>query len=200
PKLQSDSSVIATSRAVDVLGMESMPDLENFAEKKQRAEEESYAGGFSGVNPHANRTHSVVTLFSTNKGLIVHNAVLLKKYQICLVGLTVPDFLLASVRINGNPSNPEDYMIEQKRLRDFEGLKTEKDVAVLEALMKFSYYSTIGNMDEAYRCVKTIKNSTVWQSLARMCISSGRLDVAEVCLAQMQDGVAASALREARTK
>ncbi|KAF8292793.1 putative intraflagellar transport protein 140 [Trypanosoma cruzi] len=200
PKLQSDSSVIATSRAVEVLGMESMPDLENFAEKKQRAEEESYAGGFSGVNPHANRTHSVVTLFSTNKGLIVHNAVLLKKYQICLVGLTVPDFLLASVRINGNPSNPEDYMIEQKRLRDFEGLKTEKDVAVLEALMKFSYYSTIGNMDEAYRCVKTIKNSTVWQSLARMCISSGRLDVAEVCLAQMQDGVAASALREARTK
>ncbi|RNF21419.1 Intraflagellar Transport Protein 140 [Trypanosoma conorhini] len=180
--------------------MESMPDLENLAEKQQQLEEESYAGGLSGVNPLANRTHSVVTLFSTNKGLVVHNAVLLKRYHICLVGLTIPDFLLASVRINGNPSNPEDYMIEQKRLRDFEGLKTEKDVAVLEALMKFSYYSTIGNMDEAYRCVKTIKSPTVWQSLARMCIFSGRLDVAEVCLAQMQDGVAAAALREARRR
>ncbi|RNF11394.1 Intraflagellar Transport Protein 140 [Trypanosoma rangeli] len=199
PNSRSDSFSAITNHAEAVSAMESMPDLENFAEKQQRREEESYANGLSGVNPLANRTHSVVTLFSTNKGLIVHNAVLLKRYHICLVGLTIPDFLLASVRVNGNPSNPEDYMIEQKRLRDFEGLKTEKEVPVLEALMKFSYYSTIGNMDEAYRCVKTIKNPTVWQSLARMCISSGRLDVAEVCLAQMQDGVAAGALREART-
>ncbi|KEG12663.1 intraflagellar transport 140 [Trypanosoma grayi] len=182
-----------------VLTNEAMPDLENFAEKKQLMEDRQMSG-ICGVNPLANRTHSVVTLFATNKGLVVHNAVVLRRYHICLVGLTIPDFLLASVRINGNPSNPEDYMIEQKRLRDFEGLKTEKDAAVLEALMKFSYYSTIGNMDEAYRCVKTIKSPTVWQSLAKMCVFSGRLDVAEVCLAQMQDGVAASALREARLK
>ncbi|ORC92553.1 intraflagellar transport 140 [Trypanosoma theileri] len=197
---QNDPSSGTTKRDEEVIANEAMPDLENFAEKKQRMEDERYLSGFSGVNPLANRTHSVVTLFATNKGLVVHNAVLLKRYHICLVGLTIPDFLLASVRINGNPSNPEDYMIEQKRLRDFEGLKTEKDAAVLEALMKFSYYSTIGNMDEAYRCVKTIKSPTVWHSLAKMCVFSGRLDVAKVCLAQMQDGVAASALREACTK
>nr|CCC94455.1 unnamed protein product [Trypanosoma congolense IL3000] len=174
-----------------------LPDLENFADRKDKPDSD-VGGGFSGVNPFAHRAHNLVTLFATNRGLVVHNSVELQSYHICLVGLTVPDFLLTSVRINGNPANPEDYMIEQKRLRDFEGLKTDKDAAVLEALMKFSYYSTIGNMDEAYRCVKTIKAATVWQSLAKMCVLSGRLDVASVCLAQMQDGVAASALRAAQ--
>nr|CCC52348.1 conserved hypothetical protein, fragment [Trypanosoma vivax Y486] len=181
------------------LGDVAMPDLENFAEKNCQEDNADCLSGISGVNPLANRSHHLVTLFATNKGIVVHNTVELKRYHICLVGLTIPDFLLTSVRFNGNPGKPEDYMIEQKRLRDFEGLKTEKDAAVLEALMKFSYYSAIGNMDEAYRCVQTIKSPAVWQNLAKMCVYSGRLDVASVCLAQMQDGVAACALRVART-
>lgn len=172
---------------------EAMPDMENFAEKKEERRNSLGATNYLGA-----REHNIVTLFSTRTGLEVHNAVFLKAYQICLVGLTIPDFLLASVKINGNPSKPEDYVIEQKRLRDFDSLKSDKDVVVREALMKFSYYSTIGNMDEAYRCIKTIKNQAAWQALARLCVSNGRLDVAAVCLATIQDGVAARGLREAR--
>ncbi|KPI89602.1 hypothetical protein ABL78_1267 [Leptomonas seymouri] len=176
---------------------EALPDMENFAEKKQ-AMEEARRGSLGATNYIDHRAHNIVTLFATNTGLVVQNVGSLRRYQICLVGLTIPDFLLASVKIDGNPSNAEDYVIEQKRLRDFEGLKSDKDVAVREALMKFSYYSTIGNMDEAYRCVKNIKNPAAWQGLARLCVSSGRLDVAAVCLATMEDCVAARALREAR--
>lgn len=172
---------------------DAMPNMENFAEKKKEERRSSLgATNFLGA-----REHSIVTLFSTRTGLEVHNAVSLKPYQICLVGLTIPDFLLTSVKIDGNPSKPEDYVIEQKRLRDFDGLKSDKDVVVREALMKFSYYSTIGNMDEAYRCIKTIKDPTAWQALARLCVSNGRIDVAAVCLASIQDGVAARGLREA---
>ncbi|CCW62699.1 unnamed protein product [Phytomonas sp. EM1] len=176
---------------------EPMPDLENFAEKK-----ESGAGwgnrslGLMGIL--SSRAHNLVTLFATDNGLVVHNSAPLKVYQICLVGLTIPDFLLSSVKIDGDPSNPHDYVIEQKRLRDFDGLQSDNDVAVREALMKFSYYSTIGNMDEAYRCMKMIKDPSAWQSLARMCVSTGRLDVAAVCLATINDAVAARALRESQ--
>lgn len=102
------------------------------------------------------------------------------------------------MKIFGNVTRPDEYVIEQKRIRDFDGLKTDKDVVVREALMKFSYYSTVGNMDEAYRCIKSIKNIAAWQGLARMCVSNGRLDVAAVCLATMQDGVACRTLREVR--
>ncbi|CCW70532.1 unnamed protein product [Phytomonas sp. Hart1] len=176
---------------------EPMPDLENFTEKK-----DSGAGwcsrtlGFMSIL--SSRAHNLVTLFATYNGLVVHNTAPLKAYQICLVGLTIPDFLLSSVKIEGDPSNPQDYVVEQKRLRDFDGLQSDNDVAVREALMKFSYYSTIGNMDEAYRCMKTIKDQSAWQSLARMCVSTGRLDVAAVCLATISDGVAARALRESK--
>lgn len=176
---------------------EALPDMENFAEKKE-AMEDARRGSLGATNYIDHRAHNLVTLFATHAGLVVQNVGSLRRYQICLVGLTIPDFLLASVKINGNPGNAEDYVIEQKRLRDFEGLKSDKDVAVREALMKFSYYSTIGNMDEAYRCVKNIKNPAAWQGLARLCVSSGRLDVAAVCLATMEDCVAARALREAR--
>ncbi|KAG5496090.1 hypothetical protein JKF63_02388 [Porcisia hertigi] len=176
---------------------EALPDMENYAEKKAEMEDARH-GSVGATNYVSQLAHNIVTLFATHNGLVVQNVALMRRYQICLVGLTIPDFLLASVKINGNPSAAEDYVIEQKRLRDFEGLKTDKDVAVREALMKFSYYSTIGNMDEAYRCVKSIKNPAAWQGLARLCVTSGRLDVAAVCLATMEDCVAARALREAR--
>ncbi|KAK7199635.1 intraflagellar transport protein 140 [Novymonas esmeraldas] len=176
---------------------EALPDMENFAEKKIELED-ARRGSVDATSYVSRRAHNIVTLFATHGGLVVQNVASMRRYQICLVGLTIPDFLLASVKINGNPSNADDYVIEQKRLRDFEGLKSDKDVAVREALMKFSYYSTIGNMDEAYRCVKNIKNPAAWQGLARLCVASGRLDVAAVCLATMEDCVAARALREAR--
>ncbi|CAM42833.2 conserved hypothetical protein [Leishmania braziliensis MHOM/BR/75/M2904] len=176
---------------------EALPNMENYAEKKAELEE-ARRGSVGATNYVAQRAHNIVTLFATHHGLVVQNVASMRRYQICLVGLTIPDFLLASVKINGNPSAAEDYVIEQKRLRDFEGLKSDKDVAVREALMKFSYYSTIGNMDEAYRCVKNIKNPAAWQGLARLCVTSGRLDVAAVCLSTMEDCVAARALREAR--
>ncbi|EPY29346.1 Intraflagellar Transport Protein 140 [Strigomonas culicis] len=170
-----------------------LPDMQNFAEAA-----EGRRGSIGVTNFLGNRSHNLVTLFATHKGLVLHNSVSLKEYQICLVGLTIPDFLLASIKINGDPTNAEDYVIEQKRLRDFDGLKSDKDVVVREALLKFSYYATIGNMDEAYRCIKTIKNPAAWHGLARMCVSNGRLDVAAVCLATMQDGVAARLLRESK--
>lgn len=195
--LTSSNEATKSSRSARHDVLEAMPDMENFMEKKKK-EEDGQRGSLGATNLIAAREHNIVTFFSTQTGLQVHNAVSLKPYQICLVGLTIPDFLLASVKINGNASKAEDYVIEQKRLRDFDGLKSDKDVVLREALMKFSYYSTIDNMDEAYRCIKSIKNPAAWQALARLCVSNGRIDVAAVCLATIQDGVAARALREAR--
>lgn len=195
--LTSPNEPTKSSRSAHHDTLEVMPDMENIMDKKNK-EEGGQRGPLGAVNLFGSREHNIVTFFSTPTGFEVHNAVSLKPYQICLVGLTIPDFLLTSVKINGNASKPEDYVIEQKRLRDFDGLKSDKDVVLREALMKFSYYSTIGNMDEAYRCIKAIKNPVAWQALARLCVSSGRIDVAAVCLATVQDGVSARALREAR--
>jgi intraflagellar transport protein 140 len=56
------------------------------------------------------------------------------------------------------------------------------------------------NMDEAHRAVKLIKNPSVWENMALMCVKTRRLDVAEVCLGQMGFARGAAAVRLARTE
>ena len=47
-------------------------------------------------------------------------------------------------------------MVSRKILRDFVGLENA-DKNAREAMMNFSYYLTIGNMDEAFKAIKLIR-------------------------------------------
>ena len=49
---------------------------------------------------------------------------------------------------------------------------------VRSALLEFSYNLAINNMDEAFRAVKAIKSTAVWENMAHLCIKNKRLDVA----------------------
>ena len=149
--------------------------------------------------------HNMHTFFCSPNGLVLHHTVPLSRTQVCLVGCTVPNLYISSVKEGRSAANPNDFILETKKLRDFEGMFASAaaadgtiDLKVKEALMMFSYNTTIGNMDEAYRAVRTVKDTSVWHNLAKMCVTTKRLDVAEVCLANMQDGVAARALRESK--
>lgn len=54
-------------------------------------------------------------------------------------------------------------------------------------------------MDAAFRAIKLVQSSSVWTSLAKMCVKTKRLDVAGVCLGHMGNAMAARALRIAMT-
>ncbi|KAF4087733.1 hypothetical protein AMELA_G00073850 [Ameiurus melas] len=87
-------------------------------------------------------------------------------------------------------------MVVRRALRDFVGLEScEKQTR--DAMLNFSFYLTIGDMDEAFRAIKLIKSEAVWENMARMCVKTCRLDVARVCLGNMGNARAARALREA---
>jgi intraflagellar transport protein 140 len=58
----------------------------------------------------------------------------------------------------GNQSN---MIILRRPMKDFLGLENV-DEATKKAIMNFSFYLTVGNMDEAYNSVRNIKNNTVW--------------------------------------
>jgi len=47
-------------------------------------------------------------------------------------------------------------MVSRRIMRDFYGLENA-DSSAQEAMMNFSYYLTIGNMDEAFKAIKLIK-------------------------------------------
>uniref|UniRef100_A0A3P8W0R8 Intraflagellar transport 140 n=1 Tax=Cynoglossus semilaevis TaxID=244447 RepID=A0A3P8W0R8_CYNSE len=90
-------------------------------------------------------------------------------------------------------------MVSRRALRDFVGLENcEKSTR--DAMLNFSFYLTIGDMDEAFKSIKLIKSKAVWENMARMCVKTCRLDVARVCLGNMGNARAAKALKEAEAE
>jgi intraflagellar transport protein 140 len=68
-------------------------------------------------------------------------------------------------------------IIIRKSMKDFVGLESVEE-SIRKAIMNFSHYLTVGNMDEAYNSVRNIRNNTVWQNMAQMCVKTKRMDVA----------------------
>ncbi|KAJ8399837.1 hypothetical protein AAFF_G00405670 [Aldrovandia affinis] len=97
------------------------------------------------------------------------------------------------------PQSSAPPMVSRRALRDFVGLE-ECDKPTRDAMLNFSFYLTIGDMDEAFKSIKLIKSEAVWENMARMCVKNRRLDVARVCLGNMGHARGARALREAEAE
>ncbi|XP_035468905.1 intraflagellar transport protein 140 homolog [Scophthalmus maximus] len=161
---------------------------------------------------------SVVTLFCTQEhGLLLQDcypkpaglqALLALDvpyyYFSCKPGEKDPGLTTASATTSTPPHQPQPsrvpaqfpHMVSRRTLREFVGLETcEK--ATRDAMLNFSFYLTIGDMDEAFKSIKLIKSKAVWENMARMCVKTCRLDVARVCLGNMGNAKAAKALKEA---
>jgi len=79
-------------------------------------------------------------------------------------------------------------------MRDFMGLENS-DESILKAILNFSFYVSAGNMDEAFKAVKTIQNVSVWENMCLMSVKTRRFDVAEECLRNMRFARGAKAVR-----
>uniref|UniRef100_A0A0N5AIM0 Intraflagellar transport protein 140 homolog n=1 Tax=Syphacia muris TaxID=451379 RepID=A0A0N5AIM0_9BILA len=64
-------------------------------------------------------------------------------------------------------------------------------------MINFSFYLTIGRIDEAFKEIKFIKSDKVWEHMALMCLKTRRLDVALTCLGNMGNACGARVVREA---
>ncbi len=141
----------------------------------------------------------IVTLFAT-----VDCGVLLQDSFACpssetLLGLEVPNLQFLSRPNDESKGAALIPKVKSRTLRDFVGLESLDESAKAD-LINFSYYLTIGNMDEAFRAVKKIQTSTLWENMARMCVKTKRLDVAEVCLGNMGHATGAAAVRQAKVE
>ncbi|KAK7788798.1 hypothetical protein R5R35_010909 [Gryllus longicercus] len=135
----------------------------------------------------------LVTIFTTpEQGIILQDIFPMSSDFTKLLGVHTPHYLLLK-----KPSQTSATNSEKLIMRDFEGLQT-CDKSTRDAVLHFSYNLSIGNMDEAFRAIKTVKSEAVWESLARMCVKTKRLDVASVCLGHMKHARGAMLLREAK--
>uniref|UniRef100_A0A673Y6A4 Intraflagellar transport 140 n=2 Tax=Salmo trutta TaxID=8032 RepID=A0A673Y6A4_SALTR len=143
----------------------------------------------------------VVTFFCTQEhGLLLQDSYPKPAGLQALLALDVPYYYFTCKPGERDPEAEESpHMVSRRALRDFQGLENcEK--ATRDAMLNFSFYLTIGNMDEAFKSIKLIKSEAVWENMARMCVKNRRLDVARVCLGNMGNARAARALREAEAE
>ncbi|XP_040032624.2 intraflagellar transport protein 140 homolog [Gasterosteus aculeatus] len=163
---------------------------------------------------------SVVTLFCTqDHGLLLQDCYPKPSGLQALLALDVPYYYFSCkpgerdpAESSAAPSAPSEqtqppvgsaaqssHMVSRRPLRDFVGLE-DCDKATRDAMLNFSFYLTIGDMDEAFKSIKLIKSKAVWENMARMCVKTRQLDVARVCLGNMGNAGAAKALKEAETE
>ncbi|XP_022095457.1 intraflagellar transport protein 140 homolog isoform X2 [Acanthaster planci] len=141
----------------------------------------------------------IISLFSTlEHGIVLQDGFGLASAYSHLLGLKVPYYFFirkAGEKTTGISTVSPGSLVAKQVMRDFVGLE-EGDKNAQEAMMNFSYFLTIGNMDEAFKAIKLIKSETVWENMAKMCVKTRRLDVAKVCLGNMGHARGARALRQ----
>ncbi|KAK4474505.1 hypothetical protein MN116_001653 [Schistosoma mekongi] len=91
------------------------------------------------------------------------------------------------------------HYIHRCVMQEFVGLE-DADEKIREAVLNFSYHLALGEMDSAFRSMKLIKSPVVWQNMAKMCVTTCRLDVARVCLGKINNPMASKLLRESKMK
>ncbi|XP_049817321.1 intraflagellar transport protein 140 homolog isoform X2 [Aethina tumida] len=127
--------------------------------------------------------HVLITMFiSSENSLKMHDIKALEP-ETQLLAVSTPYIALL-----------QKLSIVRETMGDFVGLEN-CDNATRHAVLDFSYNLSLGNMDAAFKSIKLVKSSGVWNSLARMCVKTRRLDVAGVCLGHMGNAQAARALR-----
>lgn len=105
--------------------------------------------------------------------------------ELKFIGVHIPNFMFVS-ETEGNAT------VVRKRIRDFIGIDNIDDDTRMN-LFNFSYFLSVGNFDEAFRSVQNIKSSSVWENMAKMCVKTRRLDVAEICIANLSSARGESA-------
>ncbi|RHY88736.1 hypothetical protein DYB26_002578 [Aphanomyces astaci] len=152
------------------------------------------------LSSHSER--EITILFASNeRGLLMQDNFDLDAKYSALLGIHVPRMYFASSQESIKREAKDDSgpvaLLRTKIMQDFVGLD-KVDGPTRQALIDFSYYITIGNMDEAYRSVKLIQNASVWENMANTCVKTKRLDVAEVCLGNMGHARGAAAVHGAK--
>ncbi|XP_014614871.1 PREDICTED: intraflagellar transport protein 140 homolog [Polistes canadensis] len=134
-----------------------------------------------------------VSLFATSDyGIAIQDVKSIADENCRLLGVQSPYIII----LNSEKVLEKNSKVMRLLMRDFEELE-DCDLITKKAVLDFSFYISIANMDEAFKSIKTIKNEAVWKSLARMCVKTKQLNMALLCLGHMKQAKAAKALKQA---
>lgn len=126
----------------------------------------------------------VYVMFPTNNKIMEIEIIDLSSNE-QLINLCAPNIITLKVGVIGH-----------KILRDFIGLQST-DKTTRKMVLDFSLNVSLGNLDQAFFCIRSLQSEAVWNNLARMCVQTGRLDVAKICLGHLKKARSVRAVRKA---
>jgi len=139
---------------------------------------------------------TLATLFATDAhGVLLQDSFTFNSDKLALAALSVPYTYFAQ----SSQETDGIVRLKSRMMKDFVGLDTVDD-KTRSALIEFSYFLTIGDMDLAYSAVKAIESPEVWENMLHVCVKTKRLDVAEVCLGNMNNARGAKMVRETKAE
>lgn len=147
------------------------------------------------MNADQQQVKVVTTFFySADSRILKHDQIEVEGIE-GIYSIESPNFLFISK--NSSLDASITYAIDKKFMKEFKGVEN-LDQLTISSILKFNYFLTIGNMDEAHKAIKHINSPEIWKNMAIMSIKTKRLDVAEICIANMKFARGAKALREVK--
>jgi len=171
----------------------------------QSAQPKSKTGDAKPSNENAENLLIVTMYSSADCGIVIQDHFVMDSSYAAMIGIEVPYYYFVKKTVENEEIASSEaaseqsgkHLIAKKTMRDFVGLENIDNTSK-DAMIRFSYLSSTGNMDEAFKAIKAIKSGSVWENMARMCVKTKRLDVASVCLGNMGNVRGAKALRESQ--
>ena len=197
-----ESKLVAVESKKFEVQEKATPSKDESRERKEDLDDDNSSASNNEVLGDSMAAAEVTTLFATSDyGVLMQDSFPIEPNAETLMSLSVPHVLFmtrpsAEEYEHHAPSGVLPHL-KRRTMRDFVGLE-EVNEETKKDLLAFSYYLTIGLMDEAYRSVKKISSTTIWENFAHSCVRTRRLDVAEVCLGNMGNARGAKAVREAK--
>ena len=171
--------------------------VESLALSTQASTASALSASADSVESVDHNTADVTTLWVTSDhGILMQDSFSVDPHNDTLLALAVPHFMFLARPLE-DPTGEFAPRVRLRAMRDFIGLESV-DEETKRDLLSFSFHLTTGNLDEAYRCVKRISSEHIWANIAQQCVKTKRLDVAEVCLANMNNARGVKAVRVAK--
>ncbi|KAJ3262217.1 hypothetical protein HK103_002630 [Boothiomyces macroporosus] len=125
--------------------------------------------------------NQIISFFVTSKELIFKDIQPIQNSTDTLVAVSLP-------------YQQKDFKAElenftKQLVKEYAGINTEDEV-IVRTITEFCFHLAVGDLDEAVKVVKLIRNNAVWENMASVCIKTRRTNLAQLCLRKLKNAKA----------
>ncbi|KAJ3271511.1 hypothetical protein HDV01_006562 [Terramyces sp. JEL0728] len=140
-------------------------------------------GTIFALNPKDTKpANQVISLFVTPKELIFKDFQPVPTNTDTLVAVALPYQIFYKQK--DFKADAESFV--RHLVKEYAGINTE-DESIVHTITEFSFHLAIGDLDEAVKVVKLIRNNAVWENMASVCVKTRRTSLSQLCLRKLKN-------------